>query len=632
MKLPYFPVHFSLKHRFPKLTVILSLLLLCNIPLFITLPASGQDSPESGPSILRPNQSVGREYRFPLDIANPSPASNPRGAAFPGYRGENQLILYTTDFGSSTGTNNAGIEAIVSNGVIIQTADSNAPIPQNGFVISGHGSAALWLSKFGKPGAQVGFDQTRQEIVIRLTPSVYLHQVDEALKRAESREPANPEAYHHYLQQAKNCRGQLANLENQPLTSEITALGEQCYQDANRAFYNTIRANPAEFRGVWIRPSGTQPAQITKVIESLKKSHIGHVFLETYFQGKTAYPSQVMAEYGLPDQHPQYRGGDPVQLWIEAAHKEGIKVHLWTQVFFAGNSRENSELYGPILNKYPEWRNVQRTNWNVKTPVISDIEPGHYFLDPANPEVRIFLEKLLLEMVNRYDADGINLDYIRYPASAAVNKSIYLNTTWGYTETARRQFQSMIDAERKITEQQRLEALKKAGKPATPAPQLVSSDPKDFSTSHPLWNRWVAWRKDQVSSFVKNISAKTHAVKPNLLISAVVFPSADTTYAQKLQDYPRWANEGSIQALTPIGLSAIPERMYQQSLKLKAQVQDKVPVYIGVFGLYNRAEPIELVQQIDAIHQADMPGLVLFDWSRLTPAYEEALLEGPFRQ
>jgi hypothetical protein len=40
---------------------------------------------------------------------------------------------------------------------------------------------------------------------------------------------------------------------------------------------------------------------------------------------------------------------------------------------------------------------------------------------------------------------------------------------------------------------------------------------------------------------------------------------------------------------------------------------------------------VELVQQIDTAHQAGMPGIVLFDWSRLTPADEDALLEGPFR-
>jgi uncharacterized lipoprotein YddW (UPF0748 family) len=135
-----------------------------------------------------------------------------------------------------------------------------------------------------------------------------------------------------------------------------------------------------------------------------------------------------------------------------------------------------------------------------------------------------------------------------------------------------------------------------------------------------------------VSSFVKSISQQARSAKPNLLMSAVIFPSSDSTYAQKLQDYPRWASEGDIQALTPIGLSTLPEKMSQQCGYLRQQVQDKIPVYIGIFGLYNRNSPVELVRQIDTVYQAGMPGVVLFDWSRINATYEEALLEGPFRE
>ena len=106
----------------------------------------------------------------------------------------------------------------------------------------------------------------------------------------------------------------------------------------------------------------------------------------------------------------------------------------------------------------------------------------------------------------------------------------------------------------------------------------------------------------------------------------------DPVYAQKLQDYPRWASEGYIQALTPIGFSTIPARLQLQATQLRAQIQDKVPVYAGIFGMYNRNHPVELVRQIDAAHQGGAAGIVLFDWSRLNPDYDTALKEGPFRE
>lgn len=575
-------------------------------------------------------------FRFPLDAVDPSPSANPRGATSPGFRGENQMVIYTPAFGASTQTNTAGAEAVVEQGKILDVNGGDSEIPQDGFIISGHGSAAQWMGRFAKPGALASIDEDSRQLVIRMTPQVYLYEIDQALARAKARTPVNAEAYQQHLAEAERCRAELSGMADGEINSEMARLSDHCEQEADRAYYQTIASVDDEFRGAWIRPDSLDPAQIEKTVARLKENHIREIFLETYYQGKTIYPSDVMAAYGLPVQHSQFKGGDPLKLWIAAAHAQGLKVHLWSQVFFAGNERESLEQYGPILNKYPQWRNIERPSIGAGIPVKSDVEPGHYFLDPANPEVRIFLQKLLMELVSNYDADGLNLDYIRYPASAHPGKSNYLNTSWGYTESARQQFKSLIDAERKAAETARLDAMKKAGQPVPKnyvVPKYPSADPKDFTLNDPLWPRWVAWRKEQVSSFVKEISEKTHAVKPGMLISAVVFPSSDPLYAVKLQDYPRWAKEGWVQALTPIGLSTRLDLMARQCQQLKDQVENKIPVYVGIFGMYNRATPVDLLGQIDTVHQSGMPGVVLFDFvSRLTPEYQQALTEGPFRE
>lgn len=586
------------------------------------------------PSILNPARPQAHKmYQFPLNAVDPNALKTPGSKDVPGFREANQLVVYTPASGVRTGTNQAGFEALVVDGVITENSAGNSAIPANGFVISGHGSAAQWLARFGRIGSLASLNADTQKLIIQFTPATYLHDVDEALARATEKS-ASTATYQNHLAQAQACRANLANQPGDMATEHTATLSEECIQQANLAFYNAIPSVAQAFKGTWIRPESSQPEQIRERVGELKKAHIEHVFLETYYQGKTIYPSKVMAAYGLPQQHPRYGNGDPLKVWIEEAHRQGLKVHVWAQVFFAGNQKENVEQYGPILNQYPQWRNVQRPNWNKPNPVISDIEPGHYFLDPANPQVRAFLEQLLMEMVSDYDIDGLNLDYIRYPASAAANKPYYLGTTWGYTESARQQFKATIEAERNEADRLKTEALKKAGQPVPKTAfnaALPSADPKDLTPTSPLWERWVSWRKTQVSSFVKSISSKARSVKPNLLVSAVVFPSHDVTYSQKLQDYPRWAQEGDIQALTPIGLSTDLARMRQQCADLRAQVQDRIPVYVGIFSLYNRTGPIDLVREIDTVQQAGMGGVVLFDGARLTKPYTEALREGPFR-
>jgi uncharacterized lipoprotein YddW (UPF0748 family) len=596
---------------------------MCLPPLAFSQSASNQ---HNAASILRPlNAAVNLEYRYHLDAIDPSGATNPKGIGFPGLRGEHQLVVYTNAFGASTGTHGSGVELVVENGLITQVQSSgNAVIPVNGFVVSGHGAAANWLSRFGQVGAEVALENPQAQLLIRMTPQVYRLQVRDALQRAQSRPPVNVAHYEAFLKESQDCQAQLQAL-NEPSAPALAQMAQQasrCISLANMAYYNTFASQKGEFRGAWLRPNSDQPEVVRKVINSLMKAHVNQVFLETYYQGKTIYPSAVMAEYGL-QQHPQFQGKDPLPVWIAEAHAAGIKVNLWAQIFFAGNQKENAEEFGPILTRYPQWRNIQHQYLNMSHPMPSQIEPGHFFVDPANPEVRTYLQKLLLEMVEKYEIDGLNLDYIRYPASAPANQGNYLETSWGYTPSARSQFKAMIDQERP--------AASPPGKSPHKPLTFPSDDPKDLTPASPLWPRWVAWRKSQVSSFVQSISAQAHAIRSNLLVSAVVFPSLNPIYAQKLQDYPLWAREGYIQALTPIGFSTVPASLKDQALRLRAQIQDSVPVYAGIFGMYNRNHPVDLLRQIDAAHQAGVKGVVLFDWSRID-AYEAALEEGPFRE
>lgn len=539
-------------------------------------------------------------YQVPVDAIDPVQV------------GANQLVIYSPAVALPVASGDS--QTVVVTGETVQAFDSEmTEIPPEGFVIRASGSATQWMRKFLKPGALVSLDADRRRLTVQLTPASMVYDLNAVLLNA-SKESEDSPIYQQSLAEAERCRDRLDAYGDIPLNSEINQLAEQCQRLANLAYYHAIPAPADKVHGTWIRPESVSSAQIDKALDKLKAANITDIFLETYYQGKTIYPSAVMREYGLAEQHPRYRNVDVLQLWVDGAHARGMKLHAWTQVFFAGNSEENLEQYGPILHTYPAWRNVQKPQWATPMPVVSNIEHGHYFLDPANADVRAYLNKLILEIAS-YPVDGINLDYIRYPSSGRVSAPNYLTTTWGYSDTARKQFSAMIQAERA----------------AAKSTDKSSTDPKDLTLSSPLWPRWVEWRKAQVTNFVKGVSDNVHALNPNILISAVVFPHSDPTFAQKCQDYPRWVQEGSIQALTPIGLSENLTTMTAQSQEFKQLTQEKIPVYIGIFGLYNRISPLDLASQIDTAYQAHSEGVVLFDGNRLDKAYQEALVEGPFR-
>jgi len=70
-------------------------------------------------------------------------------------RRTDELILYRPAFDTTTRTNIYGAEVIVSGGVITSVVDGkgNAPIPRDGFVLSGHGRARQWIVQTLQPGA-----------------------------------------------------------------------------------------------------------------------------------------------------------------------------------------------------------------------------------------------------------------------------------------------------------------------------------------------------------------------------------------------------------------------------------------------------------------------------------------------
>jgi len=72
-------------------------------------------------------------------------------------RRADELILYRPAFGESTRTNAFGVEAVVAGGVVTAMADlrGNTPIPPDGFVLSGHGRARLWILQSLRVGTAV---------------------------------------------------------------------------------------------------------------------------------------------------------------------------------------------------------------------------------------------------------------------------------------------------------------------------------------------------------------------------------------------------------------------------------------------------------------------------------------------
>ena len=539
---------------------------------------------------------------FKLSSIDPTPETNPAGANFPGVRGGDQLIQYTKTFGNYTTTNEYGTEITIIKGIVVDKNGSNSNIPEEGFVLSGHGTAKKWLNADTIIGSKVVVDKKNNTVTSITSPESYNYRAKQMLEEAKplvDRHQANQ--YHvdavKSFKSAQNALNESDKLLTEQKWDEAIKLANNAYADAEMAYYKSLPSILSMERGVWCRPVEDSPEAIDKTLDKIKLAGINTVYLETFFHGYTIYPSQVMVEYGFSKQNTKFNSFDPLKVWVEKAHNKGIKVYTWVETFYVGTSGS-----GPILSVKPEWANIQLVNANKTELKPSTLEPGAFFLDPANPEAREFIVKITSEMARYYDIDGINLDYIRYPNSLPEHFPDYLSSTWGYTDYARSEFK-----------------------------QIHGQDPLELTPDDKLWSKWIKYRQEKVNAMVREVYSKVKRVKPSISLSAVVFPDIDKASVQKLQDWMCWVDGGYIDVLTPIILGSSPELIKQYCVDMVSRCESKCKIYIGIFGAFNNDIPVNFVKQIMSTRNTGVSGINIFDLAHLKEQYVKALTEGPFK-
>jgi uncharacterized lipoprotein YddW (UPF0748 family) len=266
-------------------------------------------------------------------------------------------------------------------------------------------------------------------------------------------------------------------------------------------------------RGTIVRTRSEQ--DLAKIFDQLAAAGFNTVFFETLNASYPIYPSRI-----APEQNPLVRGWDPLAAAVKLAHERGMELHAWVWMFAAANRRHNvilnqpSDYPGPVLTVRPDWAMFDRQGR------LFDRETQKGFLDPANPEVRLYLLSLLDEIATRYKVDGIQLDYIRYPF-----QDPNVDQTFGYGKVAREQFKA-----------------------------LTGVDPiRVYPGNRDLWQKWTEFRIQQIDSFVATAAQRLRSRHPNLILSTAVFPMPRQERLQRLQqNWENWVIQGDIDLMVPM--------------------------------------------------------------------------------
>jgi uncharacterized lipoprotein YddW (UPF0748 family) len=260
-------------------------------------------------------------------------------------------------------------------------------------------------------------------------------------------------------------------------------------------------ASPREFRAVWIAtvanidwptkpglPDAQQQAEVIAILNRVQALNMNAVLLQVRPGADSIYPSPLepWAEW-ITGEQGKAPGYDPLAFWIAEAKKRGIEVHAWFNPYRARHTKAvspNSKDH--VANRLPH---------AVKS------YGGFLWLDPGERAAQDHSYNVIMDVLRRYDIDGVHFDDYFYPYPVVDTPAMQ------QPATAQNAVANALDQ-------------------ATPqAPSVVTVRPErevDFP-DEPSWKAYVAsggklaradWRRDNVNRFVERVYKGVKAEKP----------------------------------------------------------------------------------------------------------------------
>ncbi len=362
------------------------------------------------------------------------------------------------------------------------------------------------------------------------------------------------------------------------------------------------RSPASTTRGLWVvRSTLVHPDSVRAMVARAADAGFNTLLVQVRGRGDAYYSGGIEPRAdGLQDQ-PTF---DPLALTVKEAHARGLEVHAWMNVHLISSAATISQDPNHLVHARPELLAVPKK----LARELYDVDPSStqffqrlvthalanqdntegLFSSPSAPEVKEQVYTVATDLVERYEIDGIHLDYIRYPSDE-----------FDYSRGALERFRAWIGG--RITEEQRTELT-----------QASRRDPLAFVEALPL--PWADFRRSQITDLVERIYVGVKRRRPEVLVSVAVFPDAEESFRHRYQDWAGWLRSGIVDVVAPMAYNP-DDGLFVEAISRAAEVGGPDRVWAGV-GVYLTTYEGTL-RKIDISQSLGVRGFLLFsyDWS-----------------
>ena len=359
-----------------------------------------------------------------------------------------------------------------------------------------------------------------------------------------------------------------------------------------------------EVRGLWVtRGTMTSAAEVRSMVSQAHDAGFNTLLVQVRGRADAFYRSS------LEPRGPTIVDGadfDPLALAIEEAHGRGMAVHAWVNTHLVWGAGPLPEDSTHMVLSHPEWlgvpRELGRRLYAMDPGSPAYVQALHEFAvankdrvegifsSPSHPEVQALVHSIWMDLARRYDLDGIHFDYIRYP-----------NHQFDYSRSALLSFRDW--AASAVPEDRRREL-----------DEALRSDPYAWAGALP--DEWGDFRRLQITDLVARIYRDVKALRPELVVSAAVFPDVDDAYRYRFQEWREWLAAGIVDAVVPMAYTPDRDRYAAQiGTATGAAAGGHGTVWAGVGAYLNGVDGT--LEKIAIARRSGARGIVLFsyDWA-----------------
>lgn len=176
----------------------------------------------------------------------------------------------------------------------------------------------------------------------------------------------------------------------------------------------TVVGAAAEFRGAWVAsvhnldwPSKPglsaerQQAELRAILDRARDVGLNAILLQIRPSADALYASKIEPWSAfLTASQGTSPGYDPLAFAVREAHTRGLQLHAWFNPFRAATNAKAGFAKNHVSRTHPEW--VRRHG-------------SLLWIDPGVPAAREYVLGVILDVVRRYDIDGVHIDDYFYP-------------------------------------------------------------------------------------------------------------------------------------------------------------------------------------------------------------------------